>query len=161
MTRSRGILPLMRDPMAFWRKAVEDEHGCWIWAGCINSDGYGSICRKGQRKKAHRHAWELARGPIPDGLWVLHRCDVPACVNPDHLYLGTVVENLRDAIERGRLVPAHGLKHGMSKLNDVAVRVIRWCSEHGYSRAELARAYRISNTVVSAIARGKAWKHVR
>lgn len=74
--------------------------GCWIWTGVSIRKGYG-MWRGSQL--AHRHSWERTNGPIPDGLWVLHHCDNPPCVNPAHLYLGTVVENAQDAMDRGRI----------------------------------------------------------
>lgn len=78
------------------------ERGCWIWSGTTNRHGYGTW----GRKLAHRHAWEQANGPIPDGLWILHHCDNKPCVNPLHLYAGTRTENVQDAVDRGRFKPS-------------------------------------------------------
>lgn len=72
--------------------------GCWSWNGPRNRQGYGLW----GKKLAHRHSWEIANGAIPDGLWILHHCDNKPCINPAHLYAGTVVENVQDAIDRGR-----------------------------------------------------------
>jgi len=72
---------------------------CWPWIGPTDAKGYG----RWSKVIASRHSWMLANGPITDGLWVLHHCDNPPCVRPDHLYPGTVVENVRDMIERGRM----------------------------------------------------------
>ena len=77
------------------------ETGCWIWTGA-ELKGYGRMVVNGKYLRAHRISWELYRGPIPDGLLVLHHCDVPACVNPDHLYLGSDLDNMRDRLRRGR-----------------------------------------------------------
>lgn len=74
---------------------------CRIWEGARDKDGYGTRKVKGRKAYAHRVAWEQANGPIPDGLSVLHRCDIPWCDNPDHLYLGTHQDNMRDLRERG------------------------------------------------------------
>jgi hypothetical protein len=82
----------------------EPNSGCWLWAGCCNVDGYGRFRRTGQRKtaQAHRFAYEVQHGPIPAGEEVMHRCDMPACVNPDHLVAGPHAENIRDMHAKGR-----------------------------------------------------------
>lgn len=84
----------------FWSKVVKNE--CWLWLGSL-AGGYGQLQVNGKSVRAHRFSWELHNGLIPEGLWVLHKCDVCNCVNPAHLYLGTRVENIRDAMERNRL----------------------------------------------------------
>ena len=78
------------------------ESGCWIWIGASNPSGYGQLKVGHQLKRAHRVSWEFFRGAIPDGMMVCHRCDVPSCVNPDHLFLGTARDNFRDCVEKGR-----------------------------------------------------------
>lgn len=82
----------------------EPMSGCLLWTGCIDAKGYGLIGVAGRSTGAHRVAWILARGPIPDGLWVLHHCDNPACVNAEggHLFLGTNLDNIRDRNAKGR-----------------------------------------------------------
>lgn len=81
----------------------EPMSGCWLWAGAVGTHGYGVI-GVGPHKieTAHRVSWGLHRGEIPAGMWVLHKCDNRVCVNPDHLYLGTVLDNSRDLMARGR-----------------------------------------------------------
>jgi hypothetical protein len=78
--------------------------GCWLWTGGINTWGYGVLHRRGAHESisAHRAAWELHRGPIPNGLFVLHKCDTRMCVNPDHLFLGTQRDNIHDCMAKGR-----------------------------------------------------------
>lgn len=92
----------MDDPTKFWMRVLRPSpDSCWEWQGG-HSHGYGSVWWQGRSRHAHRVAWTLARGPVPDGMGVLHHCDNPPCCNPAHLYLGTDVENARDRVERGR-----------------------------------------------------------
>lgn len=79
------------------------ESGCWLWLRGINAKGYGQFGRKHGSDQAHRVAWELYRGQIPDGMNVCHSCDVRCCVNPDHLFLGTQKDNMQDCMKKGRL----------------------------------------------------------
>jgi hypothetical protein len=87
----------------FWGK-VKKSDGCWEWQAYRDEDGYGSVGSFGNadRMSTHRYSWVLHNGPIPADLFVLHRCDNPPCVRPDHLFLGTVLDNNRDAIAKGR-----------------------------------------------------------
>ena len=90
----------------FWRSVERiPEHSCWEWVGARNQDGYGVISVGGRRspqERAHRLSWRLHYGEIPAGMLVLHRCDNSSCVNPDHLFLGTQADNMRDKIQKGR-----------------------------------------------------------
>ena len=90
-------------PIRFWR-FVSKENSCWLWTGKLNPDGYGLIRPNPTKEKvgAHRISWTLHNGPIPTGLCVLHKCDKPSCVNPDHLFLGTVQDNVDDMRIKGR-----------------------------------------------------------
>lgn len=85
----------------FWQR-VEKTDGCWRWTGPLHAFGYGLIWRGGNNVGAHRISWEIHVGPIPDGLFVLHRCDNPPCVRPDHLFLGTQADNIHDMVAKGR-----------------------------------------------------------
>ena len=98
----------------FWQK-VEKGEGCWEWQGCLSrgtGGGYGSVTINRRTIPAHRASWAMANGSIPENLWVLHRCGNKKCVRPDHLYLGTIFENARDAIVLGELRSPHGDRHG-------------------------------------------------
>lgn len=94
----RGTAPRFVDD--FWEHVQRThDHGCWLWTGPTDRKGYG----RWRRTLAHRESWARANGPICGGKWILHHCDNPPCVNPAHLYPGTVVENVRDAVTRGRV----------------------------------------------------------
>lgn len=129
---------------------TERTPGCWLWRGTIQTTGYGQI-RVGQRGPvylAHRLAWELANGPIPKGMLVLHHCDNPPCVRPDHLFLGTHRDNALDCIAKGRRPKHHRPHTRMRKLSDDQVRAIRadprpiWQVAHDHGVSETA-AYNV------------------
>ena len=101
----------------------EPNSGCWLWLGTTTYQGYGQLRIRGASVRAHRFAFELYHGSIPDGLFVLHKCDVPCCVNPDHLYLGTPADNARDAVKRNRT--RRGILARSARLTEAEVREIR------------------------------------
>jgi predicted DNA-binding protein (UPF0251 family) len=114
---------------------------------------------------AHRVSWGLHNGPIPEGMWVLHRCDNPSCVNPTHLFLGTQADNVADMISKGRQATpeqtAHiGEKNGRARLTPDQVRTIRTLVAGGVSETEAARRYGVGQTTVSYIVLRKSWKHI-
>jgi len=142
----------------FNEKWTPDENGCWIWTSARTPTGYGSIW-VGSNARAHRVSWELHRGPIPVGLHVLHRCDVPLCVRPEHLFLGTHNENMADMVAKGRYVVMRGATNGMAKLTADDVRAIRrrWPGE---TYLALGRAFGVTKATVGSIIRGRTWTHV-
>lgn len=149
-----------RRQLAFWSRAIRSPGGCLLWQGRKNAKGYGWIALRGKSMHTHRAAWIISRGEIPSGRWVLHTCDTPSCVEPSHLYLGTPADNNADCVRRGRHRTIRGEKSPHAKLNDVAVRVIRYLVKHGRTRSEIARAYGMSLSVIADAASGKRWKHV-
>lgn len=88
----------------FWAKVEKSDapDGCWLWKGHADGFGYGRLNVAGVRTQAHRYSWELTNGPIADGQFALHKCDTPACVRPEHLFLGTQADNIHDMDQKGR-----------------------------------------------------------
>lgn len=146
----------------FWSKISVEPDGCWQWLGVRSGNGYGQLY-SGDRGigmiPAHRASWEIHFGRIPGGLVVCHRCDDPMCVNPAHLFLGTVSDNAFDAKTKGRSHRPRGEKNGQAKLTAEKVRVIK--QRLGtISQEKLAREYGVSQSAISFICLGKRWSHV-
>ena len=110
---------------------------CWEWQGCKDNQGYGLTSLNYKELRAHRVAWELANGKIPEGKLVCHHCDTPSCCNPDHLYVGTIADNMRDKKVRGRA--PRGEANPASKVPDKLVREAIELVRSGSSRAAAAR----------------------
>ncbi len=142
-----------RDFDSYW--TPESNSGCWLWTGAVDQFGYGSLTDK--TKIAHRRSWELYRGEIPKGMCVLHHCDVPSCVNPDHLFLGTRRDNNSDRDGKGRHVRLLGENHGMSKLNAEIVRRIRKDSRYC---VDIAETYGVNPSTIQRVKRGETWRHI-
>lgn len=134
----------------------EPNSGCWLWTGAIQSGGYGSLIHKGRSWKAHRFAFVLYRGPIPNGQDVMHHCDVPSCVNPDHLSAAPTVENVRDLWRKGRGHSQRGGQNGNAKLTADSVDLIR---EYSHLGSEcLGHFYGVHSSTIRRILRGETWR---
>lgn len=140
---------------------------CWKWCGSKLVSGYGLYTfrrhQKGiqNRVLVHRLVWVLFNGPIPNGKWILHHCDNPACCNPDHLFCGTPADNGRDKSLKGRSNPPVGERAGNSKLTDEDVIEIRKvCSLGTVNQTEIAKLYKIGQYEISRIKNRKRWKHI-
>ena len=145
----------------FWER-VKKTNGCWEWQGAVSDTGYGKACIGHQRTmNAHQLAYILTHGPIPKGHVVCHRCDNRRCVNPDHLFLGTQGDNVRDMTAKGRnrYVPRYGEDNPSSKLTreDVSEIRRRW-ARGGIRQIDLAHMFSVSDTQISNIVRGKHWQ---
>jgi hypothetical protein len=146
----------------FWSFVTKSD-GCWLWTGRSLSHGYGQLWVDGKRWNAPRLAWTLTNGPIPEGQAVCHRCDTPACVRPDHLFLADQRANIEDMRQKGRGVnpPRHpGAKNVNAKFSDADIRKIRRRYAAGDSLRVLGRAYKVEHTTISMIVRRKTWAHV-
>lgn len=138
----------------FW-KYVKKTNSCWLWTGCILKAGYGQFRHNTKRKlNAHRFSYELHNGIIPKGLYVCHKCDNRKCVNPDHLFLGTPLDNMLDCKNKNRR--PYGEQSGVAKLTDNQIKEIKKKYKKGKIRGsgngpELAREYGVSATHVYRI----------
>ncbi len=151
--------------LRFWEK-VKIGDGCWEWAGAKVSKGYGNFWVGPQRnsppKSAHRVAWELVYGNIPANKPnVLHHCDNPPCVRPSHLFVGTVADNSRDMIIKGRDRHLRGEACHSANFTAEDVHVIKARLAAGETQAAIARSLGVPTQYIIWIARGKTWKHVQ
>lgn len=149
------------DHSRFWNK-VNCSGECWLWTAAQDSHGYGLFraVHKESMVLAHRHVWKITFGEIPKGICVLHKCDTPLCVNPDHLFLGTKLDNARDRDAKGRLNDRSGENHPRATLTRSDVEEIRAIAmpvcKRG-TKADLGRKFGVSIQQISAIVLGKAW----
>jgi hypothetical protein len=132
--------------------------GCWLWTGRAQKYGYGGVTKDGKQTQAHRVAYELHKGPIPAGHVVRHRCDNPACVNPDHLVVGTVQDNATDMVSRGRSRKWH--TQASRKLSPQCVQAIRDLAQQGVQCARLAMVYGVTDTTIRNVVARRKWKGV-
>ena len=140
---------------------IQVSNGCWEWQGNKDMEGYGRISWKSKMTKAHRLIYELFEMPIPEGLCVLHKCDNPGCVNPDHLFTGTNYDNIADRNAKGRTGSMPGSKHPFSKLNEADVFEIRRLWETGDVKQKvLARVFDVTSNNISLIVTRKSWAHI-
>ena len=166
--RRAGLLPIGTRARGTAEERFErhiDKTGeCWNWTGRLTGKGYGTLGlggRGAKQKLVHRLSYEIHKGPIPDGMVVMHKCDNPRCVNPDHLDAGTQSQNIKDAFSRGRkLMPtkkARGEECGASKLMEADVLNIR---ESKLSFSKLAAAYGVNKSTIERIKYRKTWRHI-
>lgn len=152
----------------FWAKVIcLGIEECWEWIGGKARFGYGAFGIKHGESPvpAHRFSWMLTNGPIPDGLWVLHHCDNPPCVNPTHLFLGTREDNMRDMMEKRRHWAHRGFKpitcgehNGRAKVTSDQVAEIRERYAEGETQTALAPIFGLSRQAIGMIVRRENWK---
>lgn len=147
-----------KDPSTrFWAK-VDTSGDCWLWTGALTIPGYGKF----DLTTTHRFSYVLAYGPIPEGMCVLHRCDVRSCVRPDHLFLGTQKENAADMITKGRhkggAVPGKGQWDVI--LTDEKVNEIRRLAAAGHSQGSLAKQFGVARATIQGVINRRSWKHL-
>lgn len=184
----KEIKPTAAEKARFWAKVTRNgstqphmESPCWIWTAYKSKDGYGKFGVGGKMINAHRVAWTIANGPIPHdgsahGICVCHRCDNPACIRVDHLFLGTNLDNIRDRDSKGRHTPlrgdmngarlhpesmTRGEAHHKAKLTDAKVIYIRARhAQGGITQKQLAAQLGVSEVLIGGVIKHKRWKHI-
>ena len=133
--------------------------GCWLWLGPVDKEGYGVLYAGGKHMKAHRFSLALHRGEPPVKLHACHTCDVPGCINPDHLFWGTDADNKKDSKAKGRSrnAPRLGAAHSLAKLSDDDVIFIR---ASVLRTAELAAKFHVCHQTIRNIQLRKNWRHL-
>ncbi|MEU5660142.1 HNH endonuclease [Streptomyces sp. NPDC047737] len=135
---------------------------CWLWTASTTDWGYGKLRAQSRWCTAHRRSYEMAYGAIPEGLFVCHRCDTPACVRPDHLFLGTPQQNTQDMHLKGRAgaTGSSGARNPCAALTDDQVLAIRQRFEDGELIADMAVEFNVHRASISSIVNGRTWKHL-
>lgn len=133
-----------------------DEKGCWLWMGSKHRQGYGNIRFKKKYGLTHRVTWEIYKGEIPTGMKVCHKCDMPSCCNPEHLFLGSQKDNVNDSQDKGRWKIGNPPRR--NKLNYEQVQEIKSLNEEGMTRKQIEKKFGISPTCVAKILTGISWK---
>lgn len=137
---------------------------CWLWTDNKFNTGYGQLMVEGRVIGAHRRAWILTHGPIKEGLCVLHKCDVRACCNPDHLFLGTKGDNIRDCAAKGRTAKGErngaprGEKSPVAKLTWAIVRHIRQLRDAGHGDLHISRLLKIPRSTIYTVTKNIGWR---
>lgn len=134
-------------------------HGeCWTWVGSKNAHGYGRFGINGKNYYAHRIAWQIKHGDIPDGMSVCHKCDRTSCVNPNHLFLGSQKDNLNDASTKGRT--SRGSHRPKAKLREGQIKEIILLKSQGIKQKQIALKFGVGQATISRIVHRTKWKHV-
>lgn len=169
------LILISQDVQRFWSRVDQTDgpDACWPWTRGRFSFGYGEIRLHNRSWPSHRIVWLLTRGPIPDGLFVLHACDFPPCCNPKHLFLGTGKDNMQDAKQKGRLATGdrhpfrlrpeiclRGEANGAAKFTTIQILEIRTRCAKGETQTSVAKRFGIRQGYVSDIVRRRTWKHI-
>lgn len=145
----------------FWLKVnIQSLDECWLWLGNPQKSGYGRLSINNHHYLAHRVAYALHNGSFPDELFVLHSCDNRLCCNPQHLFLGTHLDNMRDMSDKGRHHDTKGDKHPQRKLTSQDILSIRTRYINGDKQIDLSKEYGVRQSTISSIIRGHIWKHL-
>jgi hypothetical protein len=157
--QKKGKIPRPIADLFMDHVSPEPNSGCWLWTANVNECGYGNFMLSGKRHLAHRVAYSLFIKEIPKGMCVCHKCDTPACVNPHHLFIGTVKDNMNDMVRKKRSNKPKHEAHNKAKLTWDQVREIRRLGEHMYG-INIAPLFGVTFTTISSILNNKTWKEV-
>ena len=149
-----------QDEKRFWDKIRKTET-CWIWEAGKNKDGYGYFSLAGKNLRAHRVLWEMINGPIQIGAVLCHECDNRACVNPEHLWVGSDQSNASDMVRKGRSFRPTGLLNNNAKITPAKVRKMRALRGSGVLLREIAKTFNVSVSLVSLIVRRLSWTSIQ
>jgi len=138
--------------------SLPDKNGCIIFNGEILCSGYGRMCINYQKIVAHRISWMINFGNIPYGLWVLHKCDIRRCVNPNHLFLGTYRDNIDDKVSKNR--QQRGSEVKLANLNEIQVKEIKILLSEKVKQKVIAQKYNVTAGAIWQIKQKLTWKHI-
>lgn len=150
----------------FYRHALlPNENGCMIWSGALASrkglNGYGKIRIKGGKTiAAHRFSYEMHNGKIPKGMFVLHKCDIPRCVAPEHLFLGTALDNIRDKVTKKRCNVKQGADNYNARFTNEDIKKIKALHKQGFYIRKIANMYKVTRNTIAKILNGESYKNV-
>ncbi|MFZ3166395.1 MAG: HNH endonuclease [Candidatus Methanoperedens sp.] len=149
-------------PEDVWKKVdIKSKSECWNWKGYTTPDGYGEMRINYLRYRTHRLVYELTYGSIPNNMLVCHKCDNPSCCNPDHLWLGTIQQNIKDMDNKGRRKISYGEKSPTHKLTSSQVKEIRRLyTTKNYTQRDLAKNFGVCQTTIWFILTNKNWKNI-
>jgi hypothetical protein len=159
-----GVYERKKNPVEkrFWSKINKDtESGCYEWKGNLDKNEYGRFKVNYKDVRAHRFSYELHHGEIPEGMLVLHSCDNPKCVNPNHLSIGTHKENMLDRNNKNRQYKPKGSLHHNSKLTEEKVLIIKSKLISGEKEVDIAKEFNVSKRTIEHIKSGYSWSHVQ
>lgn len=143
------------------KNTARDNDGCLVWVKGFRKDGYAGMMYEGKFMAAHRVSWIIHKGPIPEGMWVLHSCDKPGCQEISHLFLGTAKDNWDDMVKKGRRKFKKGDDCNWSKLKEIQVIEIKKRLATGESATRLGYEFGVEAGTIKDIRQGKNWKHVK
>lgn len=150
-----------KDIKRFWSKVdIKSEDECWIWKAGKGRFNYGSFWLNGKSYSSHRVSYYLHNPEADINLFICHKCDIPECVSPHHLFAGTQNDNMQDKVIKNRQPKLKGSKHGMSILTEEQVLQIKNTDMTFITQEQLAKQYSVSRQIINQILNGRRWKHV-